>query len=108
MTLHERTLNPAALYILLALSLRERHGYEIMQQVAADSGGSITLGPATLYTNLKRLLEQGLIEQLPIVPHHQRRQYYRLSDEGYITLGGEVAKLQQVVKLARQRHILEA
>ena len=42
-------LTPPVFHILLALSDGERHGYAIMQQVAADTNGTLQLGPGTLY-----------------------------------------------------------
>jgi DNA-binding PadR family transcriptional regulator len=48
--------------IMMALSLKPRHGYEIMQQVTEDSAGRIKLGPGSLYSSIKQLIEAGLIE----------------------------------------------
>jgi DNA-binding PadR family transcriptional regulator len=42
-------LTPAVFHILLALFGKERHGYDIMQQVRADSGDAVKMGPGTLY-----------------------------------------------------------
>jgi DNA-binding PadR family transcriptional regulator len=39
---------PAVLHILLALNGRERHGYDIMQQVKEESRGAVKMGPGTL------------------------------------------------------------
>jgi hypothetical protein len=40
-------ITPVEFHILLALVDTDRHGYAIMQQVAADSGDAIQLGPGT-------------------------------------------------------------
>ena len=53
-------LTPAVLHILLALSVKERHGYGIMKQVQTDSQGKVTMGPGTLYGSLGRMMEAGL------------------------------------------------
>lgn len=58
-----------AFSILLALSLRERHGYEIIKQVEEDSNGKVKLGPGALYTSIKQLRAQGLIAEM----QHQDR-----------------------------------
>jgi DNA-binding PadR family transcriptional regulator len=56
-------------YILLSLAIKERHGYEIMQQVEHDSGGKALLGPGTLYGSIKRMLQSNLIEKSPEIIH---------------------------------------
>ena len=54
-------LSPATLHILLPLAVQELHGYGIMQEVARQSEGRYKLGPGTLYDNLPRMLDQGLV-----------------------------------------------
>ena len=55
-------LTPAVFHILLALSDGERHGYGIMREVA-ERAGNRRMGPGTLYGSIKRMLEEGLIEE---------------------------------------------
>lgn len=95
-----------AFSILLALSLKERHGYEVIKQVVDDSNGKISLSPGALYTSIKQLLEQKLIEE---VQHDDdtRRRYYRLTKNGKTALNAEVDYYQNSVALARQRQVLE-
>ena len=59
----EAPLTPAVLHILLALSGEARHGYGIMKQVDADSGGRVTMGPGTLYGSIGRMIDAGLIRE---------------------------------------------
>lgn len=96
-----------AFSILLALSLKPRHGYEIMKQVAEDSNGKIKLGPGALYASIKQLNEQGLIEEVESA-EDKRRRYYRLTDSGRGTLKEELDYYAETVELARKRHALEA
>jgi DNA-binding PadR family transcriptional regulator len=101
-----RNLGAAAYAILLALSASERHGYEILRQVAQDSQGTILLGPATLYTNLKRLLELKLITETECQTddvHAEQRRYYRLSPTGRESLAAELERAEQFSKLGRRR-----
>lgn len=91
--------------IIMALSLKERHGYEIMQQVSEDSLGKIKLGPGSLYTAIKQLMENGLIEEMP--DDDQRRRYYRLTKKGWDKLNAEVEYFANTVKLAKQRKAYE-
>lgn len=92
-------------YILLSLAIKERHGYEIMQQVERDSGGKALLGPGTLYGSIKRLLQSNLIEEA--AGDNPRRKYYRLTEEGRRTLAFELERYNDVVELARRTGLLQ-
>ena len=54
-------LPPAVFHILMALAGEDRHGYAIIQDVAARTNKRLKLGAGTLYRSLQRMLEQGLI-----------------------------------------------
>ena len=56
-------LTPAVFHILLSLVDGEKHGYGIMQEVAARTGNALIMGPGTLYGTLKRMLAAGLVEE---------------------------------------------
>ena len=96
-------LSPATLHILLALAGEERHGYGIMREVARQSDGRYKLGPGTLYDNLQKLLDQGIVEERSprSAGDDPRRRYYRLSRFGRGLLGTEIARLEGVVREAR-------
>ena len=82
----ESPLPTAALHILLAIGPEARHGYAIMSEVSASTAGAVRLAPGTLYTNIKRLLAAGLIEEVepPVLDETDdaRRRYYRLTMSG--------------------------
>src|SRR5258708_10650012 len=80
-------LTPAVFHILLALFGKERHGYDIMQQVKADSGDAVKMGPGTLYGSLDRMIEAGLVSK-GNTPY-PRRIYYRLPTLGQNTFPAE-------------------
>ena len=96
-------LSPAALHILLALASEDRHGYGIMQEVARQSDGRYKLGPGTLYDNLQKLLDQGIVEERSSrsEAYDPRRRYYRLSRFGRGLLATEIARLEGVVREAK-------
>ena len=96
-------LSPATLHIMLALASEDRHGYGIMREVARQSDGRYKLGPGTLYDNLQKLLDQGILEERsPRSPDDDpRRRYYRLSRFGRGLLATEIARLERVIREAR-------
>lgn len=96
-------LSTAVLHILLALSGQQRHGYAIMTEIARQSGGRYKMGPGTLYDNLNRLLDGGLVEEHDRRPADDdpRRRYYRLTKFGKRVLSAEADRLAQVVKAVR-------
>jgi DNA-binding PadR family transcriptional regulator len=96
-------LSPAVLQILLALAAERRHGYGIMQEVARQSDGRCKLGPGTLYDNLKKLLEQGIVGEAPARSSEDdpRRRYYELTRFGRRVLSTEITRLEAVVREAR-------
>ncbi|HZU26507.1 MAG TPA: PadR family transcriptional regulator [Bryobacteraceae bacterium] len=95
-------LSPAALHILLSLAGEARHGYGIMQDVAAQSDGRYKLGPGTLYDNLQKLMAQRLVEERPRpAGEDPRRRYYQLTSLGREVLEADVGRLERVVREAR-------
>lgn len=94
-----------AFSILLALSLKERHGYEIIQQVEEDSNGKIKLGPGALYTSIKQLRGKKLITEVKHADDTRRR-YYKLSGAGREVLESELEYYENAVQLAKKRQIL--
>lgn len=100
---HFLPLSPAALHILLALASEDRHGYGIMREIARQSDGRYKIGPGTLYDNLQKLLDQGIVEERSprSAGDDPRRRYYRLSRFGRGLLATEIARLEGVVREAR-------
>ena len=81
--------------ILLAIGPEERHGYAIMRQVSDITGGATKLGPGAVYTTIRRLLDDGLIDETDDRPDaeldDQRRRYYRLTALGRSTVADRSA-----------------
>jgi DNA-binding PadR family transcriptional regulator len=96
-------LSPASLHILLALAPADLHGYGIMREIARQSEGHYRMGPGTLYDNLRKLFQQGLIEEAapPSTDDDPRRRYYRLNAAGRELLAMEVQRLETVLREAR-------
>ncbi|HWZ98054.1 MAG TPA: helix-turn-helix transcriptional regulator [Candidatus Dormibacteraeota bacterium] len=109
----KRKLDPlpsAAFQILLALVGEDLHGYGIMRQVAEQTEGRMRLGPGTLYSSIRVLLEEGLIEELKpgddADSGDERRRYYRLTSAGRKLARSEAERLADLLRVARAKKIL--
>jgi DNA-binding PadR family transcriptional regulator len=100
-------LSRTAFGILLALSLKPRHGYELMQQIEHDTDGHVKLGPGALYGTVKQLRGDSLIEEMPF-EIKERRRYYRLTKKGWNRLSAEMKYYEQTVRLARERRVMDS
>jgi DNA-binding PadR family transcriptional regulator len=99
-------LSVATFHILMALAEDDRHGYGIIQDVAASTDGALKLSAGTLYRSIQRMLEQGLIVETRERPapdqDDERRRYYRIAPLGRAVARAEAQRLAGLVRLARQ------
>jgi DNA-binding PadR family transcriptional regulator len=97
----------ATFHILLAVADEDRHGYAIIQDVAARTSGELKLSAGTLYRSIQRMLEQGLLVEPRERPLHElddeRRRYYRITPFGRIVAEAESRRMAQLVRMARSR-----
>jgi len=105
-----RSPTSASFLILLALADGPLHGLGIAEEVGRSTGGSLGLGPGTLYTTLRRMLDGGLIEESPDRPEPDaddpRRRYYRITSEGRTRITADAADLDALLVAARAKGIL--
>ena len=102
-------MKPTALHILLVLGDRRLHGYAMMEELEARTGGAATLLPGSLYTTLGQLVEEGLVREVP-PPEYERqgaaRRYYERTAEGRAAAEREARRLAAVVALAREQGLV--
>jgi DNA-binding PadR family transcriptional regulator len=77
-----------------------------MLDIRELSAGTFTVGPATLYTTIKKLSEQGMIKETSDSKDDRRRTYY-LTPNGERLLQAEFHRQQQLLDLARRKRILK-
>ena len=103
-------ISPQVFHILLSLVDDDLHGYAIIQDVAARTGGDVRLTASTLYAAMKRLLESGWIEERSTRPaganDDPRRRYYRLTKLGRDVARVEARRLEQLATMARAKRLL--
>jgi DNA-binding PadR family transcriptional regulator len=92
-------------HVLVSLADRDRHGYSILLDVEERTGGALRFSPSSLYASIKRLLQQGLIEELDERPDpeedDERRRYYRLTRLGRRVAEVEARRLERLLADAR-------
>jgi len=100
-------LPPATFHILIAVADEDRHGYAVIQDVAARTNGELKLSAGTLYRSIQRMLDQGLIVETSTRPapefDDERRRYYRITPLGIAVARAEARRHAQLVKMARVR-----
>jgi DNA-binding PadR family transcriptional regulator len=97
-------LAPATLHIMIALVGQNLHGYGIMREIKEASEGRYELGPGTLYDNLQRLLDQGLVQETARRSGQDpRRRYYRLTALGQSVIVAEIGRLEAAFGTAKAR-----
>lgn len=96
----------AAFQILLALADGDSHGYGIMRHVAEQTSGRMRLGPGTLYSSIQSLLEAACIEEVEC-ESADRRRCYRLTSTGRKRVREEVERLEELLRVARSKKLLE-
>ena len=103
-------LTPAVFHVLLSLADGEKHGYVISKEIARRTEDEVRLSAGTLYGIIKRLLEDGFIEESENRPDFslddERRRYYRLTKLGSALAEAEAERMERVLAMARAKHIL--
>ena len=91
-------LSESTYYIMLMLA-EPLHGYGVMQEVEAMTGGAVVIGPGTLYGAFSTLEKENLIA---MVRKEDRRKFYALTDKGKAVLHSQIERLEMMTKSGRQ------
>ena len=97
--------------ILLSLVDDDLHGYAIIQDVARRTDGEVRLTASTLYAAVKRLLDNGWIEERRTRPREgddARRRYYRLTPKGRVAARSEALRIERLAGMARSKALIDA
>jgi DNA-binding PadR family transcriptional regulator len=98
-------LTETSFFILLSLAAAPKHGYAIIKEVEALSQGRVVLAAGTLYSALRRMLEEGWIERLDdgsTSDESRERKLYSLSDLGRRIFELETERLHSLVRLTNR------
>lgn len=102
-------LTETSFFILLSLATEPKHGYSIMKDVEAMSEARVMLATGTLYSALRRMLEDGWIERLEerSISTSRERKLYQLTEHGRRILEAETERLRKLVKLPQLKNVRE-
>ena len=103
-------LTPTVLHVLLSLADGDKHGYAIIKEVRRRTNGDVELGASSLYAVLKRLLDDGLVDETEDRPDpsldDERRRFYRLTGFGRDVAIAETKRLEAIVMQARAKRLV--
>lgn len=91
-------LSESTYYIMLML-VEPLHGYGVMQEVETMTGGTVVIGPGTLYGAFSTLEKENLIA---MVRKEARRKFYILTDKGRAVLHCQIERLEMMTHNGRQ------
>lgn len=98
--LEKGILNDSAFYILSTL-IDERHGYLIMKIIQESTNGEVVIGPASLYTTLKKLLNSGLIQRK--ATNEDATKSYQITALGKDTLEKDIKRKMNMIDFAHSQ-----
>ncbi|HPI99638.1 MAG TPA: helix-turn-helix transcriptional regulator [Enterococcus sp.] len=84
----DETLTDSTYLILLAL-LKPQHGYAIMKEITVLTEGKVEIGPASMYTILKKLVKS---EWIRLEESLDRKKIYHITPTGIAVLKKEVQR----------------
>jgi DNA-binding PadR family transcriptional regulator len=103
-------LSETSFFIILSLATAPKHGYAIMKEVEAMSEKRVVLATGTLYSALRRMLEDGWIERLTDLnseADNRERKRYQLTRHGRRVLEAEIRRLRKLVRLTKYHEVRE-
>ena len=103
-------LTPAMFQVLIALADGEKHGYAILKEVVRRTDGEVVLSAATLYTIIRRFVQNGVIAESAERPDpaldDERRRYYRLTTFGREVARAEAVRMETALGMARAKRLI--
>ena len=92
-------LTDSVFYIMAALT-EPRHGYAVMSLIEETTKGDFVIGPASLYTIIKKLLDQEFI--ILYDDSDSRRKVYVLTEKGRSVLKKDIERRKTMILLAEK------
>ena len=87
-----------SMFYIMAVLTKPKHGYAIMNLIEEATEGAISIGPASMYTIIKKLLKQEWIYLHD--GSDSRRKTYLLTEKGREVLEEDVKLRKLMIQLA--------
>jgi DNA-binding PadR family transcriptional regulator len=103
-------LTETSFFILLSLATSPKHGYGIIKEVEAMSEQRVILATGTLYSALRRMLDDGWIDRVKDIPlddNLRERKLYQLTELGRRILKAETERIQKLFQLTKLNNARE-
>lgn len=82
-------LNPLDFLVLAVLADGPLHGYGLAREIGERTGGAVEVRAGNLYRVLDRLLQRGLVSEVPPQDSEPGRRDFRITDGGRAALRAE-------------------
>lgn len=92
-----------SIFLILLATFKPVHGYRIMQGIKESTQGAVEVGPATMYTTLKKLKAAGWIVETPDDAEGEGRILYEATDEGRAVLRRDFERRKRLVSWAEDQ-----
>lgn len=86
-----------SIFMILMAVTEPRHGYGIMQMLEEKTEKNLLIGPATMYTTLKKMKAAEWIEA---IAEEEGKIVYQITEKGKAILLKDFARRKKLVKLA--------
>lgn len=91
-------LTDSVFYIMAAFS-KPKHGYAVMSEIEELTEGEVKIGPASLYTIIKKLMGEEYI--MLYDDSDSRRKVYLLTEKGRSVLQYDMIRRQKMIHFAQ-------
>ncbi len=88
-----------SMFLILLTIINPIHGYKIMQKIKNMTDNNIIIGPATMYTTLKKMRAAHWIDE---IPSEDGKILYQITDKGRNILMNDYRKKQNIIDIARK------
>lgn len=86
-----------SIFMILLAMIEPRHGYGIMQMLNDKTEKKLQIGPATMYTTLKKMKE---VEWIDAIAEEEGKIVYRITEKGREVLLRDFARRKKLVRFA--------
>jgi DNA-binding PadR family transcriptional regulator len=93
-----------SIFLILLATLEPIHGYGIMRIIQDMTAGDVEIGPATMYTTLRKLCDAGWIAGQP---ETDSKIVYHVTNEGKEVLREDFNRRKKIIEIAENRLMKE-